>query len=97
MVLFIIFCPIIAAILIMVGMPARKTALAASVLTFLAAGFLLASFGHGQSGCQHVTSFTISREWRLSFPARIDGLSLIMVPLAPLVTASQVWLARALG
>src|SRR2546429_514670 len=93
MVLFIIFCPIIAAILIMVGMPARKTALAASVLTFLAAGFLLASFGHGQSGFQHVTSFTISREWRLSFTTGIDGLSLIMVVLATIVTVAAVWFA----
>src|SRR6266542_3122615 len=88
--------PIIAAILIMVGMPARKTALAASVLTFLAAGFLLASFGHGQSGFQHVTSFTISREWRLSFTMGIDGLSLIMVLLATIVTVAAVWFAGAI-
>src|SRR5881398_2230958 len=91
MVLFIIFCPIIAAILIMVGMPARKTALAASVLTFLAAGFLLASFGHGQANFQHVTSFTISPEWRLSFTTGIDGLSLMMVLLASIVTLAAVW------
>src|SRR5690349_14987056 len=64
MVLFIIFCPIVAAILIMVGAPARKTALGASVLTFAAALFLLASFKHGQTDFQHVTSFTISPEWR---------------------------------
>jgi hypothetical protein len=44
MVLFVIFCPIIAAILIMVGAPARKTALAASILTFAVALFLLISF-----------------------------------------------------
>src|SRR5205814_9616263 len=81
---------------LMVGMPARKTALAASVLTFLAAGFLLASFGHGQSGFQHVTSFTISREWRLSFTTGIDGLSLIMVLLATIVTVAAVWFAGAI-
>src|SRR5437773_12315115 len=96
MVLFIIFCPIIAAILIMVGMPARKTALAASVLTFLAAGFLLASFGHGQSGFEHVTSFTISREWGLSFTTGNDGLSLIMVLLATSVTLAGGWFDRAM-
>src|SRR5881398_2492715 len=96
MVLFIIFCPIIAAILIMVGMPARKTALAASVLTFLAAGFLLASFGHGQSGFQHVTSFVLSPDWRLSFTTGIDGLSLIMVLLATIVTVAAVWFAGAI-
>src|SRR6266436_5100257 len=93
MVLFIIFCPIVAAILIMVGAPARKTALAASVLTFAAALFLLASFKHGQSDFQHVTSFTVSPEWRLSFTTGIDGLSLIMVLLATIVTLAAIWFA----
>src|SRR5881409_2993933 len=93
MVLFTIFCPIIAAILIMVGAPARKTALVASVLTFAAALFLAASFGYGQPDFQHVTSFTISPEWRLSFTTGIDGLSLIMVLLAAIVTVAAVWFA----
>jgi NADH-quinone oxidoreductase subunit M len=93
MVLFTIFCPIIAAILIMVGAPARKTALAASVLTFAAALFLLATFGHDEHDFQHVTSFTISPEWRLSFTTGVDGLSLIMVLLATMVTVAAVWFA----
>src|SRR5216110_1868717 len=93
MVLFIIFCPIVAAILIMVGAPARKTALAASVLIFAGALFLFASFGYGQRDFQHVTSFTISPEWRLSFTTGIDGLSLIMVLLASIVTLAAVWFA----
>src|SRR6266699_1626376 len=93
MVLLIIFCPIVAAILIMVGAPARKTALAASVLIFAAALFLFASFGYGQRDFQHVTSFTISPEWRLSFTTGIDGLSLIMVLLAAIVTLAAVWFA----
>src|SRR5205809_5287830 len=93
MVLFIIFCPIIAAILIMVGAPARKTALTASVLSFAATLYLLATFGDGEHGFQHVTSFTISPEWRLSFTTGIDGLSLIMVVLATIVTVAAVWFA----
>src|SRR3989475_5084702 len=93
MVLFTIFCPIIAAILIMVGAPARKTALAASVLTFGAAVFLLMSFDQEQHNFQHITSFTISPEWRLSFTTGIDGLSLIMVLLASIVTVAAVWFA----
>jgi NADH-quinone oxidoreductase subunit M len=90
MVLFVIFCPIVAAILIMVGAPARKTALAASVFTFAAALFLLVSFQQGQRDFQHVTSFTISPEWRLSFTTGIDGLSLVMVLLATIVTLAAV-------
>ncbi len=93
MVLFIIFCPLVAAILIMVGAPARKTALTASVLTFAAALYLLATFGDGEHGFQHVTSFTISPEWRLSFTTGIDGLSLIMVLLATIVTLAAIWFA----
>src|SRR6266487_2854110 len=93
MVLFVIFCPIVAAILILIGAPARKTALAASVLTFVVALLLLASFQKGQRDFQHVTSFTISPEWHLSFTTGLDGLSLAMVLLAAIVTVAAVWFA----
>ena len=93
MVLFVIFCPIVAAVLIMLGAPARKTALAASVLTFAAALFLFASFDHRYADFQHVTSFSISPEWRLSFTTGVDGLSAIMVLLASVVTLAAVWFA----
>jgi NADH-quinone oxidoreductase subunit M len=93
MVLFVVSSPIIAAILIMAGLPARKTALAASILTFAAALFLLMSFDQRQPDFQHVTSFTISPEWHLNFTTGVDGLSLIMVLLATIVTVAAVWFA----
>src|SRR5437016_1253168 len=93
MVLFVIFCPIVAAVLIMLGAPARKTALAASVLTFAAAAFLFASLHHSQGDFQYVTSFSISPEWRLSFTTGVDGLSVVMVLLASIVTLAAVWFA----
>src|SRR5213596_1819543 len=93
MVLFVIFFPIIAAILIMVGAPARKTALAASALTFAAALFLFVSFDQGQRNFQRVTSFVLSPDWRLSFTTGVDGLSVIMVLLASIVTLAAVWFA----
>src|SRR6266550_2994013 len=77
MVLFTIFCPTVAAVLIMLGVPARKTALAASVLTFAAALFLFVFLDHDHADFQHVTSFSISPEWRLSFITGVDGLSVI--------------------
>jgi NADH-quinone oxidoreductase subunit M len=91
MVLFIIFCPIMAAILIMAGAPARKTALAASILAFAAALLLLVSFDSAQHDFQHVASFTISPEWHLSFTTGIDGLSLVMILLATIVTLAAIW------
>src|SRR5713101_4351920 len=96
MVLFVIFCPIIAAILIMIGAPARKTALAASGLTLAATLFLLASFQPAQRDFQHVTSFPISPEWRLSLTTGVDGLSVIMVLLATIITLAAVWFAGAI-
>src|SRR5881227_918662 len=96
MVLFVIFCPIAAAVLILVGAPARKTALAASALMFAAALFLFGSFGYGQRDFQHVTSFTISPDWRLSFTTGVDGLSLIMALLATIITLAAVWFAGAI-
>src|SRR6266403_1577343 len=93
MVLFVIFCPIVAAVLAMIGAPARKTALAASLLTFAAAAFLFASLHHSQGDFQHVTSFNISPEWHLSFTTGLDGLSLVMVLLAAIVTLAAVWFA----
>ena len=93
MILFTIFCPIGAAVLIMLGAPARKTALAASVLTLAATVFLFASFEHDRADFQHVTTFSISPEWRLSFTTGIDGLSAIMLLLAGIVTVAAVWFA----
>jgi NADH-quinone oxidoreductase subunit M len=91
MVLFLIFCPIVAAILIMAGLSARKTALTASTLAFAAGLFLLASFDRGQHDFQWVTSFVISPEWHLSFTTGVDGLSLTMILLATIVTLAAVW------
>src|SRR5678816_480288 len=93
MVLFTIFCPVVAAVLIMLGAPARKTALTASVLTFAAALFLFASLDHRYADFHHVTSFNISPEWRLNFTTGVDGLSVIMVLLAGIVTLAAVWFA----
>ncbi len=91
MLLFVIFCPIIAAIVIMAGAPARKTALVASMLTLAITLFLLGSVQGWQRDYQHVTSLSISPEWHLSFTTGLDGLSMVMVLLAAIVTLAAVW------
>jgi NADH-quinone oxidoreductase subunit M len=96
MVLFTIFCPFIAAVLIMLGAPARKTALGAALLTFGAAAFLFGSVAQTQGNFQYVASFPISPEWRLSFTTGVDGLSAIMVLLASIVTLAAIWFAGAI-
>src|SRR6266567_3581465 len=91
MLLLVIFCPTVAAIVIMAGAPARKTALVASVLTLALTLFLLVSFDQSQHDFQHVTSLSLSPEWHLSFTTGLDGLSMVMVLLAAIVTMAAVW------
>ncbi len=91
MLLLVIFCPIVAAIVIMAGAPARKTALAASMLTLAITLFLLGSLPVWQGDFQQVTSFSISPEWHWSFTTGLDGLSMVMVLLAAIVTLAAVW------
>jgi NADH-quinone oxidoreductase subunit M len=91
MLLLVIFCPIVTAIVIMAGAPARKTALVASVLTLAITLLLLASFQGSQRDFQHVTSLSLSPEWHLSFTTGVDGLSMVMVLLAAIVTMAAVW------
>jgi NADH-quinone oxidoreductase subunit M len=91
MLLFIVFTPLLAASLILLGMPARITALVGSGLTLLATLAAFISYDSAQPGFQFITSFPISAEWRLQFLLGADGLSLIMLLLAAIVTFCAVW------
>jgi NADH-quinone oxidoreductase subunit M len=90
--LFIVFCPLAAALAILIGAPARRTALWAAGFT-LAATLLayLGGFEAGQRGFQLVTSYPISSDWRINFTLGVDGLSLMMVLLAAVVTFAAIW------
>src|SRR4029453_8802519 len=92
MVLFIIFCPIVAAALIIAGLPAPKTPLAASAFTLGTTFFLPGVFQQRPRDFQHVTSFTISPEWHLSFTTGLDSLSFVMVLLPDIQTPPARWL-----
>jgi NADH-quinone oxidoreductase subunit M len=89
--LFIVFCPLIAAALILAGLPARTTALASAALTLLATIGAYVGF-NSREAFNYVTSLPLSDEWRLSFTLGLDGLSLIMVLLTAIVTLAAVWL-----
>ena len=91
MVLLIIFCPIVAAIVIIAGAPARLTALLASGITLLITLLTCRYFEWWESGFQFVHSLTISETWRIHFATGLDGLSLILVLLTAIVTLASVW------
>jgi len=91
MLLVIIFCPIIAAILIIAGAPARFTALLAASITLLMTLLVCIYYAWWESGFQFVNSFTVSESWRIHFATGLDGLSLILVLLTAIVTLASVW------
>ncbi|MFN2507662.1 MAG: NuoM family protein [Chthoniobacterales bacterium] len=91
--LFIVFCPLLAALLVLAGAPARRTSVWASGFTLLATLLAFLGFDRGDKGFNFVTSIPISHEWRLSFTIGLDGLSLIMVVLTAMVTLAAVWFA----
>ena len=91
MILLITFAPIIAAMLIMLGLPARITALAGSVLTLLLTVLEYFRFHSNGHGFQDIHSLPISGDLRLNFSLGIDGLSIVMVLLAAIVLLAAVW------
>lgn len=89
--LLIVLCPIVAAVLIMVGAPARATALLASLATLLMTLLAFALFDEGSREFQYVSTFAVSTDWGINFAVGLDGLSLIMVLLAAIVTVAAIW------
>ena len=91
MLLFLVLCPIIAAIAIIAGAPARLTALVAAISNLFVTLALLSRFDRVAAGFQFVSSFLVSADWQIHFALGIDGLSLLMLLLATIVTAAAVW------
>ena len=97
MLLFIVFAPLITALLILIGSPARVTALAGSAATAVATLVALFLYQPTPGGFQFVTAFPISQSWRLQFLLGADGLSLVMLFLAALVLLCAVWFTPPVG
>jgi NADH-quinone oxidoreductase subunit M len=88
---FIVFCPIAAALAILLGSPARRTALWAAGFTLAATTLVYLAFEADRRGFQFVSSYPISSEWRINFTLGVDGLSLMMLLLTGVVMFAAVW------
>ena len=91
MLLLVTFTPIVAAVLIMLGLPGRTTALAASALTLVTSVLLFLGFDSIARGFQFFFTIPISTELRLNFALGVDGLSLLMILLGAIVLLAAVW------
>jgi len=91
MLFFIVFAPLLAALLILLGSPARWTALLGAAATTIATVLAFSRYQPGRGGFQFVSSIPISQSWRLHFLLGADGLSLTMLFLAALVLLCAIW------
>ena len=88
---FIVFCPLVAAIAILLGAHARTSSLIAAGATLVASMAAFCSLEGGNGGFSYVTTLPISAEWRLNFILGLDGLSAIMVLLTAIVLLAAIW------
>jgi len=93
MLFFLVICPLAAALLIIAGTPARLTALVAAVANLWVTLFILLRFDHVASGFQFVSSVAVSTDWRINLAFGVDGLNLLMLLLATIVTVAAIWFA----
>ncbi|HZE13119.1 MAG TPA: NADH-quinone oxidoreductase subunit M [Chthoniobacterales bacterium] len=89
--LFVVLFPIAAALAILLGAPARRTALWSAGITLGGTLFLCLAFEGGRGGYEMVTSFPVSSDWNINFTLGIDGLSLIMLLLTAVVLFAAIW------
>ncbi len=87
----IIFIPLLAALGILLGAPARKTALGAAVAQFVLTLFAFLSYDKAKGGFQFLASSPIAPEWKLSYLVGADGLSILMLLLTGIVTLAAIW------
>src|SRR3954447_25026658 len=90
--LIIVLLPLIGALLIMLGAPARKTAISIACAMLVLTLTVLSRF-HGDRDFEFVSAVSIIPDLHLNFALGLDGLSLIMVLLAAIVTVAAVWFA----
>ena len=87
--------PVVAAIAILLGACAKKTALFATALNLLLTLALLFGFNQhpGAEQYQFTSSVPLVPGWKLAFSLGVDGLSLLMLLLTSIVALAAVWVA----
>lgn len=91
--LFLILIPLVAAIFMMVGAPARFTALLASSLNLILSLVLIVRYDRIAAGWQYLQQMPVLPNLGLNFSLGADGLSLTMLLLTTLVSFSAIIVA----
>jgi NADH-quinone oxidoreductase subunit M len=90
-----ILVPIVAAVLVLLGSPARSVALAAAALNAALGLLAVLLFDSSDSAFQFTAQRILLASPELGFNVGVDGMGLIMVLLTVLVTLAAVWVSPA--
>jgi NADH-quinone oxidoreductase subunit M len=85
--------PVVAAIAILLGQPARKTAVIAAVIALFSALIVFIAYDRTQAGYQFASALPLVAGWDLKFFVGVDGLSATLLLLTAIVELAAVWLA----
>jgi len=93
---YIVFLPIFTALCILLGAPARKSALCTAGLNFFFTLLGFFAYGRDEGGYQLNAVMALIPAWGLSLNFAADGLSLVMLLLTTTVTLAAVWVTPAI-
>ena len=93
----IVLLPILAALAIALGAPARKTALSSALAQLILTLGALFFYDRVKGGYQFSSALDVAPEWGLSLSFGADGLALVMLLLTALVTFTAVWVTRSIA
>src|ERR1700676_5188887 len=85
--------PVIAALGILLGLEARKTAIIAALVALGSALIVFLGYDRAHAGYQFASSIPLVASWDMKFFVGVDGLSATLLLLTAIVQLAAVWLA----
>src|ERR1700686_391300 len=85
--------PVVAAVAILLGQPARRTAVIAALVALASALIIFVGYDRAQAGYQFESALPLVASWDMKFFVGVDGLSATLLLLTSIVALAAVWLA----
>lgn len=85
--------PLVAGLAILLGLPARKTAVTAATVALVSAIIIFFGYDRAAGGYQFGSAAQLWREWDLRFAVGVDGLNATLLLLTSIVGLAAVWLS----
>ena len=85
--------PFFAGLAILAGLPARRTAIAGTIVALVSALIVFLGYDHHAGGYQFVSGVPLVASWDLKFFVGVNGLNATMLLLTALVALAATWVS----